>query len=171
MKKREEKKKGQFQLSFGVIFSIILIIFFVVMAIYVIIKIIGIQCTIQGGKFKDDFQREVNRIWASDVGEDSYRDYMLGTIGKNCLEYVCFYNGGQLKGIFKEQYDEIKDFYIEGNNLYFYPVKKSGAMSFKIDNLNNENFKSNPFCFKVEKNRVRISLKKSESDALVSLGN
>jgi hypothetical protein len=80
-------KKGQANISFGMIFSIILIIIFLVFGFYAIKKFIDLQQTIQIEQFLKDFQNDVDKMWKSVQGsqEVSY------TLPKKATA-VCFEN-------------------------------------------------------------------------------
>ena len=53
------KKRGQLQISFGMIFSIILIIAFVALAVYVIMIFLDTGKCANTGLFKNDLQQEI----------------------------------------------------------------------------------------------------------------
>ena len=73
MKKR---KKAQIKLSFGMIFSIILIIVFLAFAFYAIKVFLGIQNTAQIGKFISDLKSDVDRVWKSTESSEE-KEYNL----------------------------------------------------------------------------------------------
>ena len=125
-------KKGQLKISFGMIFSIILIVVFIAFAGYAIVKFINLQQTIQIESFKNDLQNDVNAL----SGGDSYqREYYLpkkinevcfdgegrlyfevkGILDEttidnvNVVEDICFDNvGGKVRMTLAKDYDEIK---------------------------------------------------------------
>jgi len=57
------KKRGQMKLSFGMIFSIILIVAFLAFAVYAIIGFLGLQNSAKIGQFKSGLQDDVNTAW------------------------------------------------------------------------------------------------------------
>ena len=63
-------KRGQMKLSFGMIFSIILIIIFISFAFYAIQKFLSIQNSVQVGKFVNEFQQNVDKIWKGSQGSE-----------------------------------------------------------------------------------------------------
>jgi len=85
--KKEVKldKKGQMKLSFGMIFSIFLIIIFIAFAFYAITKFINLQKTIQIESFVENLQSNVNDMWNSPRGSQP-ETYSL----PNKIEAVCF---------------------------------------------------------------------------------
>ena len=56
-------KSGQMKLSFGMIFSIILIVAFVTFAVYAIITFLGVQEIAKVAIFRDNLQEDINKIW------------------------------------------------------------------------------------------------------------
>jgi len=75
-------------MSFGMIFSIILIIAFIAFAFYAITKFLDWEEYGQIGLFVDDIQNDIDKMWQSDQGQKSY-EYKLP---KN-VEQVCFKEG------------------------------------------------------------------------------
>tara|TARA_Y100000310_G_scaffold288519_1_gene314206 strand:- start:154 stop:594 length:441 start_codon:yes stop_codon:yes gene_type:complete len=116
------KKRGQMKLSFGMIFSIILIIIFIAFAAYGISKFLGLQQTAQIETFKADLQEDINKLWKNEGS--SVHSY---SIPKNSK--ICFFNFNE-KGIiriwknddfldekdFKNNVDLEKGIFIDQNN-------------------------------------------------------
>ena len=78
-------KKGQMELSFGMIFSIILIIVFLVFAFMGIQKFIGIGNQATNLKFTEDLKEDVNKIYLGSKAS-IIREYRL----TKDVEAVCF---------------------------------------------------------------------------------
>ena len=76
MKKRNfiENKNGQIEMSFKMIFSIILVITFLGFGFYAITKMVEMQETVQIEKFKDDFQEDVKEMWEGSIQVSILRD-------------------------------------------------------------------------------------------------
>ena len=73
------------KISFGMIFSIFLIIVFIAFAIYAITKFINLQKTIQIESFSNNLQEDINNMWKSAKGSQE-ETYSL----PNKIEAVCF---------------------------------------------------------------------------------
>ena len=73
------------KLSFGMIFSIILIVIFIGFAFFAIQKFLGIQNSVQVGKFSNDFQLDVDKIWKGSQGSEE-KEYFL----PKKITFVCF---------------------------------------------------------------------------------
>jgi hypothetical protein len=83
-------KKAQMKISFGMIFSIILIIVFISFAFFGIKKFINLQEEVVLQKFPKDLQDDVDKLWNSNQGsvELSY------SLSKRSVSEVCFENDG-----------------------------------------------------------------------------
>jgi hypothetical protein len=139
------KKKGAMEISFGMIFSIILIIVFLAFAFWGIKKLIGVQETALVAKFKNDLQNDVDKIWNGPQGQQ----LMKYNLPKK-IEGVCF--------------DESAT-----RNLYFLPERIFlGADIEHIDwtkTLGEKNF----VCFENKEGSVEITLSKDFGDNLVAI--
>jgi hypothetical protein len=153
MKKEEQLKyykKAQTQISFGVIFSIILIIVFIAFAIYGISKFLSVNKLAQIEKFKSDFQTDINKMWASTQGSQSM-EYFI----PNKIQQVCFADG-------------------EFENMYFVPVSSDykGAL---LKNINIQetvkNSKATPkqLCIESSKGKISMTIKKAYNENLVTI--
>jgi len=80
-------KKAQMQISFGMIFSVILIILFIAFAVYGISKFLGVSRLAQVESFKSDFQGDINKIWGGS-GSSALVEYSI----PNKIKQVCFVN-------------------------------------------------------------------------------
>lgn len=163
-----KNRGGQMKLSFGMIFSIILIIVFISFAFYAIYKFLDIKGSIEVGKFINDFQGDVNKMWKGSQGSEG-KSYSLPSE----VEFVCFvdYNLGSVKQGSKEMfYSELKQNYYENENLFFYPIGSSqGVDSAVIDNIDLSTITQdeNPYCIEVKKGKVSVTIKKEFGNNLV----
>ncbi len=89
MGKRGVQKRGQMKISFGMIFSIILIVFFIAFAIYAVQKFLGVQKFANADQFINDLQSDVTTIWSSGPATQP-ETYSLS----NSVAEVCFTNSG-----------------------------------------------------------------------------
>src|SRR3989344_6292626 len=81
-------RKAQFEMSFSMIFSIILIAVFLVVAFIAINAFLGVRCSTEQGKFMQDLQSEVTRIWKG-AGEDKTIEFKINGCD---FTQVCFYD-------------------------------------------------------------------------------
>ena len=128
------EKRGQEQLSFGMIFSIILIIFFIVFAFYAIQKFLVIGNTAKIAGFTGQLESDIDKMWRGSQGSQK-AEYFL----PSKIEYICFadYNAVK-KGPKTSFYDELNQVYFESENFFlifrkrspFYPNSKNNRIMF-----------------------------------------
>ena len=79
------KKGGQLKISFGMIFSIILIIAFISLAIYGILWFLEKQKVAKVGMFYQDFQDDVDSLYRGTYGSDEFVYSLPGEIEEVCI--------------------------------------------------------------------------------------
>ena len=148
MIKKSENKKGQMNLSFGMIFSIILIIIFIVFAIYVVIKFLELQDTIKIEQFMrdtGDFQNDIDVMWKSPQGSREV-NYSLPTK----ITAVCFQD---------DEFENLKftsENIIKGTNIENLDIEKS---------IGNEE----SLCIPNVKGKVILKITKGYGETLVTI--
>ena len=148
-------KKGDLNISFGMIFSIILIVAFLAFAFYAIKTFLGVQKTAQAAIFRDDLQKDIDEIWKSPQGTQKM-SYIL----PSKIEKVCFKNS-------------------ELENLFFLP--KNSVEGLEPKNINHidlsritssENApleERNTFCIETISGKIELILKKELNEELVMI--
>lgn len=177
IKKREEKKadslknkKAQMKLSFGMIFSIILIMAFLAFAFYAIGFILDLQKSAQLGQFIDNFREDIDDIWKSSQSSKQEEYNLPGNI-----DYICFVDSEKsIDGDYEDFYDDFDLFYSSGNqkNTFFYPIKEAEDLgTLRIEHINIEETTStdNPYCIKKENGKIEMVLKKEFGENLVTI--
>lgn len=139
------KKRGQLEISFGMIFSIILIIIFLAFGFYAIKKFIGLQNTIQIENFLRDFQNDVDKMWKSNQGSQNLVYSLPGQITS-----ICFKN------------DEFQNLQFTSNEII------KGKMIEHIDILKTTKEES-PLCMGNIKGKVSLTIVKEYGETLVSV--
>ena len=166
MKKRG--KRAQMKLSFGVIFSIILIVVFLFFGFYVIGKFIDTKNSIEIGRFTDGLQTDVDKMWKSSQGSQEAEYSLPKKIKKLC--FVDYFSSGI--GADAEFYKELRQFYYEDENLFFYPVGSGGGLdSKKIQKIDIKKITQdeNPFCIKNDDGKIQMIIKKDFDSGLVEI--
>ncbi|MFH1608232.1 MAG: hypothetical protein ABIA78_03795 [archaeon] len=160
-------KRSQMKLSFGMIFSIILIVFFLVFAFYAIMKLLEVQDSIKVGKFLDKIQSDVDKMWKGSQGSQE-EPYSL----PEKIEYVCFGDySSSSKGENRNFYETLKQAYYSDENLFFYPIGSAGDLGSKKVNhidLDKMTERDNPFCIK-NYGKVKLTIKKGFNENLVTI--
>lgn len=161
-------KRGQFEISFGMIFSIIIIIATVITAFYVIRYFLDLNKCSDASAFYDGLQTEVSKAWNSRLYSGDYE----GKLPSN-IEYVCFWNNtfAVTGRKFLTQYNSVKEYtsVVEKKNVYLYPPERAckGAANYNLKYANIQGFN----CFPVNNSRVKIPLSIGSFDSLVKIGS
>lgn len=127
------------KLSFGMIFSIILIIIFIAFAIYAITHFLGFQKQLTFTQFFEDFQSDVDKMWKSTKGSQAV-EYHLG----KGAEIVCFNN---------HEYENLE-------------INKGEDRQFKtIQHIKVES----SFCIEPKDGKIKLTLEKNYGEPLVTV--
>jgi hypothetical protein len=142
-------KKAQNQISFGMIFSIILIIIFIAFAIYAIKIFLDTQRIAQVQSFKNDLQVDIDNMWMG-PGGDKEKEYF---IPKN-IDQVCFID---------------YEFY----NIYFKPEGKYDGKELENIDITNtirtSTSRPKELCIDTENGKISLLLKKDYNENLVTI--
>lgn len=172
--KKMKNKRGEILgMSFGMIFSIILIIAFVATAFYVIKYFINTSNCAQVGSFYTELQQEIDAMWNSEGGSKTFSAALPAGI-----KYVCFANFSASKntnGLATAQrqipnlaYDELFRYKSIKANIFAYPTKKS-CQSFRYAFIQHATFEQNPQCHLNKDGKVLITLQKDTGEAFVRI--
>lgn len=167
MKKR--CKKGVMQLPFGMIFSIILIVVFIAVAVYAINMFMNMKKCTNIGMFKQDFQEAVDRAWVSESSSEIFKGNLPGGISE-----VCFVDlSSSASGKNKEYYSQAQLYFSEQKNIFFWPLEESceGLESFEIKHIDIEKTseQENPHCISGVNGKFELKIEKEIYDALVKV--
>ena len=154
-------------IPFTMIFSILLIIVFIVVAFIAIRHFMGIKKCAEIGIFTDNLKTRIDGVWKAEAANDIFSESLSSGI-----KYVCFVNFSMpKKGEFLNLYDDLKYTSNIDSNFIFYPMGAAcDPADKKISHLNmGEILKyKNPNCFKAE-GKVDLTIKKSLDDVLVTI--
>jgi len=160
------QSRGQMQLSFEMIFSIILIVVFLGFAFYAIKTFLAFQDSAKAGKFFDEVQSDIDRVWRSSQSSEQ-QEYIV----PSNADFVCFVDfSSDAKGGYSSFYFELEG--ADGDeNLVFYPVEftdfgSKGINHIDIEKTTNE---ENPLCIKTSNSKAALTLKKDFGEALVTI--
>lgn len=171
MKKFHKKGQEVLGMSFGMIFSILLIVFFIVVAFIVVRSFLNTQKCVQVGNFITDFKEEVKKAFNSDKEEILFTGRLSSDI-KN----VCFYDTEKeikVSGSLEVIADNIGIYEGENANMFFYPRDKACNIPYaNVEYLNITKIAgdNNLKCFEVNNGVVEILIKKGLRERLVGLG-
>lgn len=159
----EKRRKGQIQISFGMIFSIIIVIATVAVAFYVINYFLNVSSCTKIGTFWKSLNDEVDKAWNSDITETLFKGQLPSGITQ-----ICFGNFSQTPLFAGDQklYSELERYQKTGRNAYLYPPGKACDIAFyELKHARTSNF----FCVPVKSGVTTIKLSKTSFDALVKL--
>jgi type II secretory pathway pseudopilin PulG len=150
------KKKGQMQIGFGMIFSIVLIIIFIAFAIYAISKFLGIQRFAQVEKFKNDFQEDIEKMWKSSASQGAPVEYFI----PKKIEQVCFFpdRKNELTGKMENMYFVPDDF--SNYSLEYVDMIKTVAGSRTVPKT---------LCISPVGGKISMTIKKNWNENLVTI--
>jgi len=170
LKKRDERvnnKKAQqiMGLPFSVIFSIFLIIFFIVIGIFVVRTFLSSQKCAEIKLFVDDFESAVDSAWNS---QGISREFTRNLPSN--LELVCFAD------LSKRLDDNDIAFDIEvydpEDNLFFYPtIKACEIPNHQINHLDIDKItaEKNPYCIPIREGKVVMQIEKELNKRFVGV--
>jgi len=138
------KKRAQMKLSFGMIFSIFLIIIFIAFAFYGIMKLLSFQEGVIIEQFKKNLQDDIDKMWKGSQGSQQVEYNLPEKIRSICFvddeyENVVF-NSDKIVGGAKIEHIDIEQTLGNGNSLCI---------------MNNE--------------KIRMTIKKDYGEALVTI--
>ncbi len=172
-RRKNSRTKGAMELSFGMIFSIILIIAFVAFTFFVVKKFLDFKDTSMIGKFGSEFQTNVNTIWAASSESSQTYEYIVP--GK--IQGVCIWDSKPGAKVTDQKIKENIEIAFYGEeNTFLYPNEKANDLgSKKVDHLDIEKitFSENPYCIKTNEGKVKIKISKadiSETKVMISRG-
>ena len=162
------KKRGAMELSFGMIFSIFLIIVFLAFAIYGMSKFLGFQKAIQIGQFANNMQIDINKMWSGTEGFAS-EEYNL----PEKIKEICFMDiSSPGKGTKALYYKDLQLISQNTNNFFFYPIGSAEGLDAKvIEHIDIQKITSeeNPFCISNTNGKLKIGIRMTLGDSLVTI--
>ncbi|MDE1848919.1 MAG: hypothetical protein KGH55_02715 [Nanoarchaeota archaeon] len=142
-----KNRRGQIHLSLGMIFSIILIIFFIAFAFYAIKNFLGLQNTVNISQFYNNLQNDVSTAWHSESSSQKY-SYNLPI----SVSQVCFTN--------------------QSNDVVLYGNDGTPLGTGNIDYINIIAMTANgDDCFNVTSGKINFLLQKNLRESLVTIKN
>lgn len=164
-RRKNSNKKGAMELSFGMIFSIILIIAFVTFTFFVVKKFLDFRDTSMIGKFGSEFQDNVNTIWrASSETGDTYEYFLPGDIQGVCI--LDTKPGARVTD--QEIKNNIEIAFYGEENTFLYPNEKAHSLGSKttehldIEKITAQSGGENPYCIPTKDGKVRIKISKAD---------
>ena len=169
--KQKKAQGGIFGIGFGMIFSIILIIFFVIVAFIAIKAFLDTQRCAQIGLFVEDFQSEIDKTWNSQNSNFEFKSRL-----PNKLRYVCFADLSEdvtATGITGDIGRELGVYRGHIANMFLYPTEPACNMVFhEIEHLDIDKIisnQNNPYCIRIDDGSIKVQITKDFNERLVSI--
>ena len=143
-----KRKRGAMELSFGMLFSIILIIIFIAFAVYGIGKFLNLQKNIQTKTFVNDLNYDIDKLWRSQGSQP-----VTYTVPVN-VERVCFS---------EDEFEKDINMEIRGEKS----IETYDIVHAKLS----DDFSSGKGgdCVSVEKGKIALQLEKEYKETLVTI--
>jgi hypothetical protein len=164
-------RRASIEISFGMIFSIILVVALIGVAVYAILAFVNIGKATTITQFQKDIQNEIDLLWGASIA-NKVVEFSL----PNKITHLCF---GDLKSSnfnreFIKQRDELNryasNFEKENSNIFLYPVLVSEEFAYnQIDKVDFSLLKNDFDCFETRSGRVKIKLIKEDFNPLVKI--
>lgn len=168
-------QEGPVGMSFGTIFAIILIIFILIVAIYVITKFLGVKSCTEFGLFKDDLQKAVDRAWNTG-GLEGHSEPVNYTLPSQKITKICFVDVNYA-GSGDANYKEFRKIFgsEKKRNVFFLPLSEAceDFKGIEIRHLNIAKILSGSTkgyqCLEVTKGKFNAIVKINLGDNLVTI--
>lgn len=158
-------------MSFGMIFSVILIVIFIGVAIYAISIFLNLRACAEIGIFKEDLEGEIDTAYQSGSYNEIFEESITGRV-----DMVCFIDWGKNKrGEYEEIFEEAERAGLEWDNynMFYYPIggacEGQTGYSLRFLDIENTTMQNNPECFEREDGKIKIRIIKEYFDDLVRL--
>jgi hypothetical protein len=163
-KKRNKKGQEIFGLSFGMIFAVILIIFFVFVAFIVIQNFLNTRDCAKIGIFNTELNDRVNDAWNSGDITNKFNIDLPSNVQAVCFANLTF----GFKGPSRDAYNKIAR-YDKKDNLFLYAPKKtkcSNLDSYNIEHLDlaKITINENPYCINLTSGKGKLIIEMDNSD-------
>lgn len=148
------QKRGLFEMSFSMIFSIILIVVFIALAGYVIFKlVIPVKECAETELFFKDLQNYITEAWQADEHQDIFSN--KGALPP-AIKFVCFGNFSQIPSQEdKDKFEVLKGYNERTKNVFLYPPEKvctDSPSSTKLAHIRTNSF----FCVPIENGKIKV---------------
>lgn len=168
-------KKAQevFGMSFGMIFSIIIIIAILGVGFFTIRHFLSLSKCSQVGLFLEDLQDEVDRAWTSGIYQGTFEGKLPSSGLSNLeIEKVCFGDLDDNAPNDRITQEELDNYQNPGDGFFtfLYPPENACGGDLFYKKLQHAETSGNKFfCVDVKNNIASIKLDKTPSDSLVKI--
>ena len=163
-------KRGQFEISFSMIFSIIIIIAIIGISFYVINHFLTLSKCTKIGVFYEGLQENIEKAWQAQTcnSDICYKNTFKGQLPSG-IEEVCLGNVSQYSSRqYEKEYNALVGLNKKKENVFLYPPNKACDYSFstlRLEHARSPEF----FCIPVNNGEVEIKIQKGRYDSLASM--
>ena len=155
------------EISFGMIFSILLVVIFIAVAFYVIRHFLELKdCTLIS-QFYDNLQGDVDKVWKSQESNEEFSALLPSGITYVCFADMSKPERGGPEGV----YQDLRRNLAARHNVFLHPRRKACDLSSQeIEHLDIRNITlaENPHCIASD-GKVKFRIEKGFYDALVRI--
>ena len=156
-------KKGQLELSFGMIFSIIIIIATIAVAVYFIFQFLSTSKCTNIVMTKSDLQSQIDNVWKSSQAQQIYTLSFPTNI-----KSICFGNLSSGGSAYSNEYIDLRRYSLGDSNLFLSPSTEAcdgKSAQTHLNHIVNTAF----FCVPLKEGKGKIMLLKESSQLLVKI--
>ncbi|MSS74465.1 hypothetical protein EXS72_02385 [Candidatus Pacearchaeota archaeon] len=164
-------KRGAIELSFGMIFSIIIMIAIIGVAVYAITSFLQIGKTSQISLFHQKFQNTVDEIWSSSI-----TNKIVSFSLPSSIELICFGSliGTNYNPLYERKFKEFvkySNLHEQRNtNRFLYPIDTAKNFAYsKTEKIDVTELTGSFDCFEINSGNVKIRFEKNEFDSSVKI--
>lgn len=162
------EKRGQMELSFSMIFTIIVIIVTVAVASYIIIKFLNVNKCQEIGTFYTELEKEATKALNAGMYSGEFTAKLNGFNGR--IKAICFGNMSQSTStkadeLMKRDLGELAN---PGENVFIYPASEACDAKFrakKMPYIKTDGF----FCVGLVKGIAKVGMSITQDDVQVKL--
>ncbi|MFH1307921.1 MAG: hypothetical protein ABIH72_03645 [archaeon] len=162
-------KRGDMQLPFGMIFSIFLIVLFVIIAFIAINHFLELRKCTQIASYMGDLKDSVDIVWKSPSSSQEFSGYMPKDI-----DYLCFVDFSKASTNKKDIFDELKRYDIYEASVYLYPPEQACNLPYYYIpdiNISKITNRLNPYCIENIDSKISFRIEKGYYERLVCIGS
>lgn len=160
-------KRGQLQLSFSMLFSIIIIIATIAVAIYFISNFLETSRCAQINLFKNNLQEKIDEVWRSAQAQQTFEINLPTKVDE-----VCFGSVAQAGNEYQKEFAQLRRYSeFEEYDLFLLPNLEACGGSSAISQLKHVE-KTSFFCINLKNGKGDLNLiKETSAQSLVKLKN
>ncbi len=161
------EKRGDLSLSFGMIFSIIIIVAVIAIAAFIIVKFLATKNCIDSGIFYNELQERVDRAWGSTIAEDPESFKVPSGVKSICIRG----NSSSANSEYEEEYEELKDYLRTKRSATLFVYPPNNACEGKVPYYKLEHIKlpTQFFCIEAKNGELDLILQKESNEPLVRI--